>query len=182
MTIDSQMKAFIRHEIRVQMNVILSGQAGASTPTQETITALYPGQDDLLNRPKMLPFGISSRAPVGTISVVAKQGENPGNRIVLGHRDPDAPDVDEGTTKVYSVAGFQVYAADDGLYIGKDSADSPMLLGDVTNDFFGQLIDLIQNHVHGPPGSPPTNAAQFAQLKLQTIENDSLLAIDGGGL
>lgn len=182
MNLTSELKAFIRKEIAIQMNVILSGVAGENTPTQETISNMYPGQDDILNRPKMAPFGISSRAPVGTISVVGKQGENPGNRITLGHRDPNSPAVKDGTIKIYSVGGFQIYASDDGLYLGVGEADIPFLLGDVANEFFGQLIDLMQNHVHGPPGSPPTNAAAFAQLKTQVVDSNSLLSIEGGGL
>lgn len=178
-----ELKSFIRAEIAKQMNVLLSAVAGENTVTDETIQLLYPGSADLLKRPKMQPYGFASRARLGTISVVGKQGENPGNRIVLGHRDAEAPtDLELGESRMYSEEGYQLGASVDGVYIGKDAADIPLLLGTITNETLGELIELIQNHVHGPPGSPPTTAAQFALIKTEKIDTNALLSTASGGL
>jgi len=79
---------FVRKEIERQLNVILSGQAGANTSTEnETIDNLYPGMPSIESRPVMHPYGFVSRAPRKTISVTGKQGAGPQNRMTLGHRD-----------------------------------------------------------------------------------------------
>lgn len=181
--IDPKLVSYIRREISRQMTVILQGVAGENTNAKETIENLYPGSDSLLDRPKMQPYGFASVARRGTLSVVGKQGENPGNRIVLGHRDAEAPtDLDDGTAKMYSADGFQVYAATDGVYVGNGSADEPLALGTASNDLFGQMLELLAAHVHGPPGTPPTNSAQFTQLKTQIVDTNKILSTGDGGL
>lgn len=183
--IDPYVMRTIRNEIKKQMYVLLQGISGNADPTKwtEDIEQIYPGSDTITERPVAHPFGFVSRAPRGTMQIVARMGDHPNNRMVLSHRDGERPtDLDDGTSKIYSIAGFQVYAGEDGVYVGKGSATEPLILGTVANEFFGALLDLIVAHVHPGPGSPPNNAADFTQLKTQTIETDSLLSIDGGGL
>lgn len=185
MTIEPDLKRFIRHEIAKQMNIILTGSAGSYDPAafSEDIEELYPGADTITQRPVMHPFGFVSSAPRGTIQVVARQGEHPSNRLVIGHRDASRPtDIAEGTAKMYSVAGFQIYAGEDGIYVGKDSATEPLVLGTAANEFFSALLDLLIAHVHPSPGAPSDKSADFTQLKTQTIEGNLLLSTADGGL
>ena len=185
MSFDPDLKRYIRSEISRQMNIILSGVTGASKPDQflENIEQIYPGADTILDRPVMHPFGFVSRAQAGTIQVVARQGEHPSNRIILGHRDAARPiDLDDGTAKLYSIAGFQIYAGTDGIYVGKDSATEPLVLGTAANQFFSALLDLLIAHVHPSPGSPSDKSADFTQLKAETIEGNLLLSTGDGGL
>lgn len=185
MSFDPDLKRYIRTEIARQMNIILTGVTGASKPDlfQENIEQIYPGADTILDRPVMHPFGFVSRAAQGTMQVVARQGEHPSNRLVLGHRDAARPtDLDEGTAKMYSLAGFQIYAGEDGIYVGKESADQPLVLGEAANEFFGALLDLLVAHVHPSPGAPSDKSADFLQLKTETIEGNLLLSTGDGGL
>lgn len=183
MDLTPEIQRFIRREIERQMNVILTGSAGEGTVRTETIDSLYPGSDSQTERPKASPYGFASIAKKGTISVVAKQGEHPGNRLVLLHRDANAPaDLEEGEAKMYSSEGFQLYAAKDGIYCGKGSADKPLALGTPLNELLGQIIDLLVAHVHPSPGAPSDKSADFLQIKTETIEANLLLSTGDGGL
>lgn len=185
MNIDPDLRRMIRAEIRKEMNIILTGVAGntdASKFTQD-IEQLYPGSDTITDRPVAHPYGFVSKAPRGTLQVVARQGEHPSNRLVLSHRDAGRPtDIDDGTAKMYSLAGFQVYASTDGIYVGKGSADQPLILGPAANEFFSALLDLLISHVHPGPGAPSDKSADFTQLKIQTIQANKLLTTEDGGL
>jgi phage gp45-like len=109
----------IRREIVTQLNIILvaTAQNATSDGTQEDIAGLYGSDQTIEARPKMQPFGFTSRAPAGLLSVVAQQGSGPSNRVVLGHRVPkgitgvsDAPAVNaEGDVVLYDAGGNTIY-------------------------------------------------------------------------
>lgn len=183
--IDPEVKQFIRYEIQRSLMLILSGQAGVNTSMTETIeTPGYPGSNSIEERPVMHPFGFVSRAPKGIISVIGRMGSDPGNLIVLGHRDKDRPEIDEGAAAMYaSEKGPMITSNADGVFVGKGgTADKPLLLGTESNDFLGQLIDLIVAHVHPSPGSPANNVADFTKLKTEIVEADKLISTTEGGL
>jgi phage gp45-like len=110
---------FVREEIKRQLNVILSGQSdGTADVETESIASMFPGSPTIADRPVMHPYGFASRASRGTIQVVGKQGADPSNRLVLGHRDSQRPtDLDEGEAVLYSSAQWAVYARADGVQI-----------------------------------------------------------------
>lgn len=121
---------FVRQEIARQLNVILSGVCESTRDVEtESIGQLYPGMPTIENRPVMHPYGFASRAPAGTIEVVAKQGADPSNRIVIGHRDAKRPkDIDEGESAIYSKGGWAVTVKNDSVKIaskdGKTAIDA----------------------------------------------------------
>lgn len=113
--LESEILRYVREEIKRQLVVVLSGQAGANDDVEtETIDNLYPGSPSIEKRPVMHPYGFASRAPAGTISVTARQGNDPTNRLVLGHRDslrsalPE--DLGEGASVIYASDGETVLA------------------------------------------------------------------------
>lgn len=108
-----ELQRFVKQEVARQLNVILSGSSGDNTKIEnETINSLYPGSPQISARPVMHPYGIASRAPVGTIQVTAKQGADAHNRIVLGHRDDlrQGLGIKEGETMIYASDGKTVLA------------------------------------------------------------------------
>jgi hypothetical protein len=170
---------FIRQEIARQLDVILSGSAGDNaTVISETIESLYPGSPPIINRPVMHPYGFASRASKGTISVTAKQGSHPGNRLILGHRDKSRPtNIEDGETVIYNVAGYTAYFKKDALYLGQGMGSAePVVLGNKINDFLKSLLDIVANHTHASEGAPPTNQVDFLNLKSQNIDNDLVLS------
>lgn len=115
--INAELTRYIRKEIERQMNVILSGVAGNATEQTEDVQQLFPSMPTITQRPVMHPFGLSSAAPDNTLSVVAKQGEHIGNRIVLGHRDKNKPSTAKGEVVLYDQFGRTIELREKGMLI-----------------------------------------------------------------
>lgn len=183
--IDPDIKRFIQQEIRMHLNLITSGKAGTNTVHKEDIQERFPGMPTMAERPIMHPYGIASRAPQGTLQVTAQMGDHPGNVSVLGHRDKDRPDdLQSGESVLYSLGKFRVYARGDRLEIGKDGDNEVLPVGDTLLEFLVELLQLIVQHTHlgnlGYPTGVPQNAADFTQLQTENLDNEKILAKDGG--
>lgn len=144
--IDPELRRFIVEEIRRQTGVILSGSAGTTSEDaqSEDIQNLYPGFPTLTARPVMHPYGIASRAPQSTIAVTARQGDNPGNRLVLGHRDKERPACLEGEWIAYNVARKQLMLLLDRINIGGPDSAENLVLGQQLKAFLTALDAAVQ--------------------------------------
>ncbi len=180
---EAEMKRWVRKEIQSQLNIIMSASSGlGETVEDETISSLFPGSPDIPNRPVMHPYGFASRATSGTINVVGKHGSDPSNRMVLGHRDSNRPDdLEEGESTVYSMSGYEIRASKDGIRVIKGSKKFALLLGEDIITFLAALVDVLALHTHGPPGTPPTNAADITKLKTDNLAGSTLLSTEDGG-
>jgi hypothetical protein len=142
--------------------------------------------DGILARPVMHPYGYASRAPKGTVSVTARQGEHTGNRLVLGHRAPDRPnDLAVGDSVMYSVGDYRVKITSTQILISKGTDYEPLVVGETLRQFLIALIELIVEHKHvcsapSAPGGPPMNFADFQELGAENLDNEKILAKDGG--
>lgn len=179
--ITSELRKIIRDEVRSQITVLTFGQSGENGVNIETIENMFPGSPSIKDRPIMHPFGFVSRAVRGVISVVGKVGNDPSNRMTLGHRDANKPEVDEGEASIYSSEGYQLKAMLDGIRLAKGDKQFALLLGDDVITFLGELVDLISTHTHGAPGTPPSQASQFVQLKTQNLQGKTMLSTKDGG-
>ncbi len=124
--------AWIRREIATQLQIILSGATAATQVNDvvgtESIDHSPPGMPTIEGRPLAHPYGMVSRAPVGTVQVVAQQGNYPGNRIVLLHRDKNRPSLNaEGEVMLYDKFGNQVWMQDGKIVV---KLDGTMELGE----------------------------------------------------
>jgi hypothetical protein len=179
--ITPEVRRFMKEEISRQVNVILSGAAGDTTVSTETIDGLFPGMPGILNRPVMHPYGFVSRVPRGTISVTARQGENAGNRLVLGHRDANRPNVEVGECQLYNQFGQAIYLKNGAINIGTAEADNPAVLGTETKEFLIALIQWILTHSHmtsapGAPTSAALQAAQLTQIQTENVDSDKIFS------
>lgn len=187
---ESELKRLIRDEIKIAMQVISSGSAGDNSKlTTEDIQALFPGLPIIPGRPIIRPYGFMSRAPTGTISATAQQGDHPGNKITLGHRDAKVPSVGVGEIKVYNVNGYTIYLSSTAIMIGNGSTFSTAVLGEALATLINSLITAITSHTHMfnyipgtlPPATGTTqtlgNTGDFNSLK-----TDTFLAAKGKGL
>lgn len=175
---------WIREEIKRHLNTVICGETGETTTSEtEEVVSLFQNMGSIGKRPLMHPYGFVSRAPKGTMSVVAKMGAEVTNRFVIGHRDKNRPaDLENGETRMYSLAGYQVVTKSDGVYVRHgDGEFYPLLLGTLAADFFGALIDLIVAHTHAAAGAPPSNALDFTQLKVDNIDSKILISTKDGG-
>lgn len=123
---EADLKRFIRLEVARQAQVILSGVTGANENVgSEDIEQVYPGSPTIEKRPVMHPYGFASKAPRGVLQVTARQGENPGNRMVMGHRDKNRPDdMAEGEAWTYSQGGWFIQCNNAGVKIVNKDADT----------------------------------------------------------
>jgi phage gp45-like len=137
--------AWIRREIATALQIILSGATAATQVNDvvgtESIDHSPPGMPTIEGRPLAHPYGIVSRAPTGTVQVVAQQGNHPGNRIVLLHRDRNRPSLNaEGEVMLYDKFGNQVWLQDgkivvkldDKLELGQGATKGAARNGDTT--------------------------------------------------
>lgn len=178
---ESEISSMIKREVARQVNVILSGQSAGATESTEDINGLYTGMPALPGRPVMHPFGFCSKAPNGTIQVVARHGDHTGNRIVLGHRDAGRPtDLEDGETAAYSTSGYRIVWQKGAVMIGQGSTLEPLVMGETLNTFLTNLLNLLIAHTHAAPGTPPTNVAQFTNLLTTVLNQNKILVKDGG--
>lgn len=182
---DSDQIRFIRQEIEKQLNIILSGRTQSSAKFTEGIANMYPGMDVITERPIMRPYGIISLAPDQTTQVTGRMGTHIANRLVLGHRDQNAPEPGAvGETIVYSMGGYEVKVANGQISLGKGGEFETMVVGDTLKEFLILLLNHIIAHTHignlGAPTSPPQNASDFTSAKADFVDNDKILAKDGG--
>lgn len=181
--IDPQILAFIRREVSRQTQIVLNGQAGKNTVEKENVELLFPGAPTISDRPVMHPYGLASRAPEKTLSVVARVGEHSANRMVIGHRDKDRPtDLETGEATLYSVGKMSVVVRKDKVTIGKGSKQETAVLGEALASLLSELLDILANHTHGPPGTPPAQSAQITQIKVEQVDAGKFLAEEGKGL
>lgn len=157
---EAELKRFVREEIKRQVQIVLFGTAGENDQFNETISQNYPGMPDIPNRPVMHPYGISSRAPQGTISVNVRVGEHIGNRMTIGHRDAARPAVGPGEVVLYDQFGHQIYLSSSKIQVGSASSAHPMVLGDILKSALSQVISALASHTHistapGAPTMPP---------------------------
>jgi len=143
--INPEILRYIQDEIRRQMNTILTGEAGTNTQEVEDIDNMYHSMPTVKTRPVMHPYGISSRAPKGTASVIGKIGDHVGAKIVLGHRDKNRPTLNEGEVILYDANGHVVYLSETKMQFGSKTSDEPMLLGNVTVEFLTNVLNAFLN-------------------------------------
>lgn len=181
---NAELTAFIRNEIKRQLQIITSGAAGNTTLTTEDIVALFPGMPTITGRPVMHPFGLVSRAPKGTISVTAQQGNHPGARLTLGHRYATPPTVAEGETAIFSRGEYTVKVENGQILVGKGGEYETVVVGETLKTLLISMITAIIAHTHlgnlGVETGPPLNATDFSDLVSQYLSNDKILAKDGG--
>ncbi len=175
----SDILRLIRTEITKTMNVILPGAAGENaTVVAEDIKSMYPGMPTQTQRPVAHPYGFVSRAPADCIQVVGRNGHDPSNRLVLGHRDGDRPvDLESGEAVLYSLAGYQVRAGAAGVtVIGPDGGTQSLVQGDLLAALLIEVLNLLASHTHAGNGAPPTEGPQFTQLVAENLDPVNKLA------
>lgn len=180
---DSEDVAFMRAEIKRQVQIILFGTTGNTTPDAQTedIQQMTPGMTTITSRPVMHPYGFASRAPTNTLSVVTRCGDHAGNRMVMGHRDAKKPAVaNPGESAQYSAGGYVFRCQNGKVTVEKNGEVETFVVGDTLSELLGQFLQAIAIHTHAAPGTPPTNAVTFTDLKENFVDNKMILAEDGG--
>lgn len=131
---ESEILSLVRRELARQLNIILTGKTANSTgdTASEDIKEMYPGMPTIEVRPVMHPYGFASRAIDDTISVVAMQGAQKQNRVIIGHRDGKRPKLDDaGDVILYDGTGKHIVklSKSKGIEIDAGSDDPVSIKG-----------------------------------------------------
>jgi phage gp45-like len=177
---------WVRDEIKKQVNIILAGLAGVNTNSTEDINSQYPGSPVVPARPVMHPYGFVSRSSTGTMQVVARVGDHPGNRMVLGHRDANRPsDVQPGEAYLYSSGGYQIRVKNNQIQLGKNGTWETAVLGDTLQTILVSFLNIYLEHTHegnlGFPTGVPSNESDAQDLLTNKVQKGTFLADDGEG-
>lgn len=137
--------AWIRREIARQVSIVMHGKTADTNIDDaagtESIDACPPGAPTIEGRPVVHPYGLVSRAKKDTIAVVARVGDHPGNKMVLGHRDANRPKLGAaGEVALYDAFGNRillqdgkiVVTLDDKLELGAGATKEAARKGDAT--------------------------------------------------
>jgi hypothetical protein len=171
----------VRHEIQRASNLILYARTTSSGTDVDNIDNLFAGMTEIVDVPKVEPYGFHSSAQKGTAAITARVGNDIANRIILGHRDAFRPVINPGETILYNQYGQQVYLSNGQVQIGRPNASSPVLLGDLVQMLFSNLLTELSTHTHlsaapGSPTTPPVDAAAFLALKSSPVSDGAILS------
>lgn len=123
--IDANDMAWIRREVARQVSILMHGETADTNIDDavgtESVDKCPPGAPTVEGRPVMHPFGMVSRAPKGTIAVVARVGEHPGNKMIVGHRDKNRPQLSAaGEVMIYDAFGNKILLQDGKIVVTLD--------------------------------------------------------------
>lgn len=169
---ESEIRGLIREEIQRSMGLLLYALTGEGGLNDTDISALYPGGKVIEDLPTVYPFGIHSNVPRETVALIGRIGEHVGNRIVMGHRDAQRPNIEleEGETVIYSRGGRRIVVRNEEIFIGTEGAEEPLVLGAALSSLLSTVLDALSSHVHtngnmGGPTGTPTNASVYSSAK-----------------
>ena len=191
--LDSETQRYIRQEVQRHLNILIMASSDEATKNGAKVRDMYGSTPQTPEFPAMMPWGFAHRPPTGLQTVLGRIGEHPGARIILGHRDIDKPDLEEGEVILYNENGEQIrlekekvvmqtksgeaVRIEDGkVKLGGSTADQAVVLGTVLAELLGSLMDTLVTGdflLCTSPGSPtapnPAKAAQITQWKAQYL-------------
>lgn len=176
---EGQVRGVIRKVIRQELAQILLGSTTANKDQFYSSVQRFD-ETPIDNNRKILPFGISSRAPVGTQGLVVPVNGDPTHLVVVGDFDANRPTLNDGESMLYDQFGHVVYCSESKIQIGTKAAAENFVLGQVFKTFANNLLQAIAEHTHignlGYETSPPDNAEAFVELQASPINDEEILS------
>jgi len=177
---DVELSKYIKDVVRQEITAILMGKVTSNDSQVRTSIQRFPSETPLHNLRNMQPYGHSSRAPVGTQTLVVPINGDPTHMVAAAHYDPDRPTGADGETLLYDAHGHVVYLSESKIQIGSKAADEPAVLGNVFKTMMDTLLDALSQETHignlGYATSPPVNAASYSSLKESPIDDKAILS------
>lgn len=177
---ESDIIRLIEQVLRQKLAPPQMGSIVSTEPKNRATTQFYANDAPKKNQRVIQPYGFASRPPAKMDTMIIPADFNATHLNVVGQYDPAAPVLDaEGESVLYGPDGQLIYMQSGGkILIGSKAASSPMVLGDVLQNFCDQLIGIISGAIGdiktGPvavtttPGNPaPTHPALIAKLALR---------------
>lgn len=163
--------AMVRKEIARACSVILHGRTAETqvddAPSTESVDDCPPGAPTIEGRPVMHPYGLASRAKANTTAVIARVGDHPANKMIIGHRDKDRPALEnEGDVALYDMHGNVLMLRDTDPYI--DTGDRKFSVGgkDLGDDLLGAIAALVKQELEALRSTINTNKTIYGALTM----------------
>lgn len=178
---ESEIRRLIRAEIREALAPIMMGFVVSNENVQRSTMKRTSMEGPTPNVRNIQPFGISSKAPPATEALFVPVNGDPTHVNMVGHFDKAKPEVTkDGETSLYDSFGHEVYLSENKMQFGSQASANPMMLGDVVQQLFSTLLELIASHNHignlGYPTGVPSNAAQFTELKASPVDDGAIIS------
>lgn len=171
MSMDDRDWAMVRREIALMASIIMHGQTAATQSGDQASTEdtdnCPPGAPTIEGRGVMHPYGFASRAKKGTISVVARVGNHPANKLIIGHRDKERPALEnDGDVCLYDQHGNVLMLKDEKPYI--DTGDREFSVGgkDLPDSKLGALAALCKQELEALRATINANKAIYGAMIL----------------
>lgn len=177
---DGEIRDLIRREVREALAPIMMGFVVSNENVQRSTVKRMSMEGPIPNTRNIQPFGIASRAPVGTEGLMIPVNSDPTHINMVGHFDKSKPDVDEGETTLYDKFGHLVYLSETKMQFGSKASANPMMLGDIVQDLFSNMLQLISDHVHignlGYPVGAMSKKAELLELKASPVDDGAIIS------
>jgi len=171
MSMDDHDWAMVRREIALMASIIMHGQTAATQSGDQAGTEdtdkCPPGAPTIEGRGVMHPYGFASRAAKNTVSVVARVGAHPANKLIIGHRDKNRPALaNEGDVALYDMHGNVLMLKDEKPYI--DTGDREFSVGgkDLPDTKLGALAALVKQELNALRTTMNANSTIFNAMIL----------------
>lgn len=177
---ESEIRKLIRQVVQETIAPILLASVTKNENSLRTNFKYFASAGEIPDVRNIQPFGVSSRAPVGTNALVVPIDGNQTHLVIVGNHDADKPTTDDGETILYDAYGHVVYLSQTKMQFGSKTSSENMVLGKVFKQFADNLLTALQAETHlgnlGFPTSPPVNAATYAALQTSPIQDDAILS------
>ena len=177
---EDDLRNMIRKEIREMLAPILLGFIVSNESNMTSTIKRMQSEGPIARTRNIQPFGISSRAPTNTTCLTIPISGDPTHLIMVGHYDSNKPSCNDSETILYDAYGHLIYLSQNKMQFGSKTSANPMMLGDIVQTLFENILDKIAAHRHignlGYQTSPPDNATEFEALKASPVQDGSIIS------
>lgn len=170
----------IRMIIKQELASVYMATVQSNQSSQRVSASRFNTDPGITNMRSIQPFGLSSRAPVGTEALTIPVNHDPTHINLVGHFDKNKPDMADGETVLYDAFGHVIYLSQSKMQFGSKASAENMVLGQVFKTMMDTLLTAIATHKHvgnlGYETSPPENASDFTTLKSSPIDDNAILS------
>lgn len=178
---EAEILKLIRTAVREELAPALLAMVVENTDQKRLTYQRFKTEGQSSSVRSLQPFGLTSRAPKGTPTLILPVNFDATHSVSIGNFDEDRPTGDDGETLLYDAYGHVIYMSQTKIQVGSKTSAENMVLGQVAKLFYQMLLTQLQaeTHISGPPGfptSPPVNAPAYASLKASPIDDDAILS------
>lgn len=143
--VDPEVIRQIKKIVREEMAKVLKATVTANQDALTVSVRRFASDSGMPGLKKIQPYGLSSRAPAGTPTVILPVDNNPSHLNTVGEIDPNRPNQNDGETILYDAYGHIVYLSQSKMQFGSKGSANPMVLGDILQEFEDQVWNAILN-------------------------------------